>query len=207
MPDRASRLVAKPLGHVDLAELARPQERDGVLNALVAAALSAGLDDALVLRAASTMRRPSLTLWLTGFSTYTSLPAWQAQMVARACQWLGVAIEMASIDLSSSRRRMSWTILGAVLVFRSTSLAPRLGDAQIDVADRGDAHVFEVVPAGDVFLAPPVDAANGNLHGIIWPARLGVALTVVRGCDGVHSRNRGHCSRQFSGVCKKLSAG
>ena len=66
------------------------------------------------LRAASTMRRPSDTLWLTGFSTYTSLPAWHAQIVASACQWLGVAIEMASIDLSSRTRRMSCTTLGAV---------------------------------------------------------------------------------------------
>ena len=49
VPDRATRLVAEPLGHVDLAELARAQKRDGVLNALVAAALRAGLDDALVL--------------------------------------------------------------------------------------------------------------------------------------------------------------
>ena len=49
MPDRASRLVAKPLGHVDLPELARAEEGDGVLDALVAAALGAGLDDPVVL--------------------------------------------------------------------------------------------------------------------------------------------------------------
>ncbi len=59
------------------------------------------------------MRRPSLTLWLTGFSTYTSLPAWMAQMAARACQWLGVAMLTTSMDLSSSTLRRSWTNLGA----------------------------------------------------------------------------------------------
>ena len=40
----------------------------------------------LYLRAASIIRWPSKTLWQAGFSTYTSLPAWQAQMVASACQ-------------------------------------------------------------------------------------------------------------------------
>src|SRR5213082_2317019 len=51
--------------------------------------------------AASTHLRPSKTLWLIGFSTYTSLPAWQAQMVINECQWLQVATEMASSSLSS----------------------------------------------------------------------------------------------------------
>ena len=37
-------------------------------------------------RAASTILRPSHGEWLTGFSTYTSLPAWHPQMVANACQ-------------------------------------------------------------------------------------------------------------------------
>ena len=53
-------------------------------------------------RAASTMRRPSRTLWQQGFSTKTCLPAWQAQIVPRACQWLGVAIDTASMPRSSS---------------------------------------------------------------------------------------------------------
>src|SRR6266513_2253226 len=39
------------------------------------------------LRATCTMRRPSLMLWLTGFSTYTSLSACIAQIAANACQW------------------------------------------------------------------------------------------------------------------------
>ena len=39
-----------------------------------------------VFRETCTIRRPSLTLWLTGFSTYTSLPACMAQIAASACQ-------------------------------------------------------------------------------------------------------------------------
>ena len=66
------------------------------------------------LRAASTIRRPSTTLWLAGFSTYTSLPAWQAMTVISACQWSGVAIVTASIDLSSSSRRKSFSVRGAL---------------------------------------------------------------------------------------------
>ncbi len=67
----------------------------------------------LYLRAVSTMRRPSLTLWLTGFSTYTSLPACMAQMAASACQWLGVAMLTMSTDLSSKTARRSCTYLGS----------------------------------------------------------------------------------------------
>ena len=59
------------------------------------------------LRAVSTMRRPSETLWLTGFSQYTSLPFCIAQMAASACQWFGVAMEMTSMSLSATTLRMS----------------------------------------------------------------------------------------------------
>ena len=61
----------------------------------------------LYLRAAFTIWRPSHTLCETGFSTYTSLPACMAQMLASACQWLGVAMLMASMSLLSSSLRMS----------------------------------------------------------------------------------------------------
>ena len=55
--------------------------------------------------AASTSRRPSQTLWATGFSTYASLPAWQAQIPISECQWLGVAITTASTSFASSSLR------------------------------------------------------------------------------------------------------
>ena len=86
----------------------------------------------LYLRATWTMRRPSLTLWLTGFSTYTSLPACMAQMAASECQWLGVAMETMSTDLSSKIRRMSWTNLGLPLgqLARRTSRRWRVSASQ-----------------------------------------------------------------------------
>src|SRR5439155_19797045 len=61
----------------------------------------------LYLRAASTHFRPSKTSWLQGFSTYTSFPAWQAQIVIKECQWFGVAMEIASTSLFSSSFRTS----------------------------------------------------------------------------------------------------
>src|SRR5262249_28668544 len=67
--------------------------------------------------AASMHRRPSATRWLIGFSTYTSLPAWQAQTVASACQWLGVATETASRFLSARASRRSATHFGATPYF------------------------------------------------------------------------------------------
>ena len=63
--------------------------------------------------AASTTFLPSKMLCVIGFSTYTSLPAWQAQIVASECQWFGVASEMASMLLSSRTRRMSCSTFGA----------------------------------------------------------------------------------------------
>ena len=52
-------------------------------------------------RAARIIACPSATLWPTGFSTYTSLPAITAWIAGRACQWSGVAMITASTFLSS----------------------------------------------------------------------------------------------------------
>src|SRR5438445_12703269 len=49
--------------------------------------------------AASTHLRPSNTLWLIGFSTYTSLPAWQAPIVISECPWLQFGTDTASSSL------------------------------------------------------------------------------------------------------------
>ncbi len=56
--------------------------------------------------------RPSWTLWLSGFSTYTSLPASHAQIVISECQWLHVATDTASRFLSASASRISATVFG-----------------------------------------------------------------------------------------------
>ena len=71
--------------------------------------------------AAATSWRPSKILWEHGFSQYTSLPAWQAQMPMSECRWLGVAMEMASMDLSSSSLRTSVKAAGLFLPELSTS--------------------------------------------------------------------------------------
>src|SRR6266851_679907 len=71
--------------------------------------------------AAATSCRPSKMLCEHGFSQYTSLPAWQAQMPMSECQWLGVAMEMASMDLSSSSLRTSVKAAGLFLPELSTS--------------------------------------------------------------------------------------
>ena len=59
--------------------------------------------------AASIIRRPSSTVCDAGFSTNTCLPACRPHTVARACQWFGAAITIASMSLSSSTRRRSCT--------------------------------------------------------------------------------------------------
>ena len=81
------------------------------------------LHDAVVLACGLDHLRPSTTLWLHGFSTYTSLPAWHAQMANSECQWLQVAIDTASRFLSSRALRMSCTHLGLCPDFLSTDVA------------------------------------------------------------------------------------
>ena len=66
----------------------------------------------LYFRAASIIFRPSQIVSDGFFSTYTSLPAWQAQTVASACQCSGVAMTTPSTSLSSKTWRMSVTRWG-----------------------------------------------------------------------------------------------
>ncbi len=49
----------------------------------------------------------------SGFSTYTSLPAWHAMTVGRACQWSGVPTMTASMSLRSSTLRKSRVVSSA----------------------------------------------------------------------------------------------
>src|SRR5258706_9447742 len=67
----------------------------------------------LYLRAALTICRPSQTFSETGFSTYTSFPAWHAQTAASACQWLQVEITTALMSLLSSTFRRSISALAS----------------------------------------------------------------------------------------------
>jgi hypothetical protein len=53
-------------------------------------------------RTAFTSAWPSAMNSVIGFSQYTSFPASQAWMAVSVCQWSGVLINTASMDLSSS---------------------------------------------------------------------------------------------------------
>ena len=56
---------------------------------------------------AASIHLPSSMNTVSGFSTYTSLPAAQAVMVSRACQWSGVATTTPSMSLFSYILRKS----------------------------------------------------------------------------------------------------
>ena len=113
---------------------------------------------------------------------------------------------MASIDLSSSSAAnvLHDGRLGAVAAL--DRLAGRAGHVQVDVADRGDAHVFELAPAGDVIHASPVDAADGDPERIIGAGGLGVGLVFAGSVGACQARNRGHAGRQRGAIVKELAA-
>src|ERR1017187_3399713 len=60
----------------------------------------------------------------SGFSTYTSFPAWQARTVGKACQWSGVAMSTTSTSLRSRTRRKSFTVSGFLPRFVSQISTP-----------------------------------------------------------------------------------
>ena len=82
-----------------------------------------------------------------------------AQMAARACQWLGVAVETMSTDLSSNASRMSLTNLGLRPCFLLDRLGPLLADLLVGIDDVGDLGVVVVSQqSADVIAAAAVDA-------------------------------------------------
>ena len=97
--------------------------------------------------AASSMARPSSMVVASGFSTYTSLPAWQASTVGNACQWSGVAMSTTSTSLRSSTRRKSFTVSGFL---------PRLLLANLDAF--GDHRVVHVADHGAIDLGVQEEA-------------------------------------------------
>ena len=121
-------------------------------------------------RATSTIHRPSRGNRVSGFSTYTSLPAAQAIMVIRACQWSGVETTTASTSRSSSRARKSaypraeppasatassrrppWT--SAMATILGVGLIPEVEDVPLaDQAEADEAQADPVVRPQD----PPV---------------------------------------------------
>ncbi len=97
-------------------------------------------------------RWPSDRSCVSGFSTYTSLPAAQASTVIGTCQWSGVPISTASMSLRSSSSgivlRRERLRLGQLLAFRQVHVP--------DVAHRGDLH------AGNRAAATPSAAGSGR---------------------------------------------
>ncbi len=105
-------------------------------------------------RAASTSLRPSKMLWLQGFSTYTSLPAWQAQMAISECQWLGVTMETASRLLSSRARRMSCTQTGVLPASSLHDVASGGEQPAVGIDQVGDLDVLHPAESRDVAVVP-----------------------------------------------------
>src|ERR1022692_4826719 len=91
-------------GH-HLAEHAALDHLAHLVPARPGGALHADLHDALASRARAHNSLASASVWVMGFSRYTSLPAAMAASAMGACQWSGVAMKTASI---SARCRSSW---------------------------------------------------------------------------------------------------
>ena len=113
--------------------------------------------------AARTSWRPSRRLCEHGFSTYTSFPAWHAQIAISACQWFGVAIEIASICGSSSSRRTSANV-------RTLPPTSSRRFCRISASTSHNAAIFDVRHARkrlDVILAPAREAAHADADAIV----------------------------------------
>ena len=122
----------------------------------------------------------SRRLWLRGFSTYTCLHASQARIAAGACQWSGVAITMASTDLSSSTRRMSGT---ACFASANTNPSARAARLAVVIGQRWDQPRLGVGQLQDFIFsdstcassraspAPPRKGAPGSRQASEFPRK------------------------------------
>ena len=142
-------------------------------------------------RAASTSLRPSNTLWLHGFSTYTSLPAWHDQMASNECQWFGVAIETASRFLSSRASRMSCTHFGVLPPQLLRHLAARSEQPRVGIDQVGDLDVLHLAVGLDVALPTAVDAGHGNANAVVGAEHLAGGLGAGDGERGGGKAARG----------------
>ena len=101
-----------------------------------------------------------------------------AQIAARACQWLGVAMEIMSMFLSSTTLRMSCSNFGSLALPVLDFFHGVADDARIHVANGRDEGI-EVLIAGegiDVGHAPAAVAASaddGHAQLIVYLAFLG----------------------------------
>ena len=115
-------------------------------------------------RATSIIHRPSRTNSVSGFSTYTSLPAAQASIVIRACQWSGVETTTASTSLSSSSLRKSRVAAGTPPPISATRLVE---PAAVDLGDGDEVDVGLVLEVEDVPLADQAEADEADADALV----------------------------------------
>ena len=138
LADAAARLVAEAAGDGDFAELAVVEELHRLLQAGAAAALRAGLTDAVLFAGDFDDAAAFADVVADRLFDVDVLAVLQAQMAASECQWLGVAMEIASIFLSSMTLRMSCSYLGAEPCCFSATDHGLVDDGRIGVADDRD---------------------------------------------------------------------
>ena len=91
-------------------------------------------------------------------------------MACSACQWLGVAIEMASRSLSSSAWRRSCTHFGSPAGAILHRLAARTEQPAVGIHQISDLDaVLHVAIAPDMGLPSAVDADHGHADAIVRP--------------------------------------
>ena len=97
-----------------------------------------------------------------------------AQMAARACQWLGVAMVTMSIVLVVDDLADVLLVLGRLALGLLDGLHGPADDGLVGVADGGDDAVVLAGEAADVVHAPAVDADDGHVQLIVGVALLGL---------------------------------
>ena len=108
-------------------------------------------------RAASTSLRPSQQLWLSGVSTYTSLPAWQAQIAGQAVPMVGRG-DHHGVDrlVVQGLAEVLHAVRRVALLQLAPGCAPRGQQAAVDVAQVGHAAV------GPLRQRPPPACCRGR---------------------------------------------
>ena len=123
----------------------------------------------LLTRAALTIGGPSSIFSVSGFSTYTSLPALSASMAIAACQWSGTPISTASTSFISSSLRWSVKALGF-----GRDLLRGVDLGAVDIADRRHIHGSGFDEFAHVAAAALAAADQSELHALVGAVHTGV---------------------------------
>ena len=127
----------------------------------------------LYLRAAATICCASKMLCEHGFSTYTSLPAWHAQIVCSVCQWFGVAMRD-GVDGLVFEQLAEVDVGGRLLQpFRLEGLQLGRDVRLVDVAEGHDLDIRHLRPRAATWLLPrppqPTTAIRTVSFGLARP--------------------------------------